>query len=93
MRLGIPYDSDKGRSICGAITAIMTGEAYATSAEMASELGPFPAFAENRASMLRIIKNHRRAAFNARYAHTSFGMCRPDRLRCMSTSCIGMQQF
>ncbi len=65
MRLGIPYDSESGRSICGAITAIMTGEAYATSAEMAAELGPFPAFAENRASMLRVINNHRRAAFNA----------------------------
>ena len=65
MRLGIPYDSDEGRSICGAITAIMTGEAYATSAEMASELGPFPAFAENRDSMLRVIANHRRAAHNA----------------------------
>jgi len=65
MRLGIPYDSDRGRSICGAITAIMTGESYATSAEMASELGPFPTFAGNRESMLRVIRNHRRAAYNA----------------------------
>ncbi len=48
MRLGIPYDSAEGRSICGALTAIMTGEAYATSAEMAAELGPFPGFADNR---------------------------------------------
>jgi len=65
MRLGIPYDSDEGRSICGAITSIMTGEAYTTSAEMAAELGPFPAFEENRDSMLRVIGNHRRAAYDA----------------------------
>jgi len=65
MRLGIPYDSDKGRSICGAITAIMTGEAYTTSAEMAAELGPFPGFEENREHMLRVIGNHRRAAYDA----------------------------
>jgi ribonucleoside-diphosphate reductase alpha chain len=65
MRLGIPYDSDRGRSICGAITAILTGEAYATSAEMASELGPFEGFDENRDAMLRVIANHRRAAYDA----------------------------
>jgi len=65
MRMGIPYDSDKGRSICGAITAIMTGEAYNTSAEMAAELGPFPGFEENREHMLRVIGNHRRAAYDA----------------------------
>ncbi len=65
MRMGIPYDSDEGRSICGAITAIMTGEAYATSAEMAAELGPFPGFEENREPMLRVIGNHRRAAYDA----------------------------
>jgi ribonucleoside-diphosphate reductase alpha chain len=65
---GIPYDSDEGRSICAAITAIMTGVAYATSAEMARELGVFPGFAKSRESMLRVIKNHRRAAYNARDA-------------------------
>ena len=65
MRLGIPYDSDEGRAICGAVTAIMTGEAYATSAEMAAELGPFPAFEENRDDMLRVMRNHRRAAYDA----------------------------
>jgi len=65
MRLGIPYDSDKGRAICAAITAIMTGEAYTTSAEMASELGPFEGFADNRDAMLRVIANHRRAAYGA----------------------------
>jgi len=65
MRLGLPYDSDNGRAICGAITAIMTGEAYATSAEMASELGPFEGFDNNRDAMLRVIANHRRAAYDA----------------------------
>jgi ribonucleoside-diphosphate reductase alpha chain len=65
MRMGIPYDSDRGRSICGAITSIMTGEAYTTSAEMARELGPFPGFEDNRDHMLRVIGNHRRAAYNA----------------------------
>ena len=65
MRLGIPYDSDEGRGICGTITALMTGESYATSAEMAAELGPFPGFEENRDAMLRVISNHRRAAHSA----------------------------
>ena len=59
---GIPYDSEKGRAICAAISAIMTGVAYATSAEMARDLGPFPRHAENAAAMLRVIRNHRRAA-------------------------------
>jgi len=66
MRLAIPYNSPEGRSLCGAITAIMTGEAYATSAEMARQLGPFPEFKANRDSMLRVISNHRRAAYAAR---------------------------
>jgi ribonucleoside-diphosphate reductase alpha chain len=59
---GLPYDSDEGRALCAAITAVMTGVAYATSAEMAAELGAFPGFAGNRAAMLRVIRNHRRAA-------------------------------
>jgi ribonucleoside-diphosphate reductase alpha chain len=65
MTNGIPYDSDAGRAICGALTAIMTGIAYATSAEMAGELGPFPGYRDNAASMLRVIRNHRRAAMGA----------------------------
>ena len=64
MRLGIPYDSPKALAICGALTSILTGEAYVTSAEMAAELGPFPGFAKNRAAMLRVMRNHRRAAYN-----------------------------
>jgi len=62
MSSGIPYDSAEGRAICGALTAIMTGVAYATSAEMAAELGPFPGYKPNRDNMLRVIRNHRRAA-------------------------------
>ncbi len=62
MASGIPYDSDKGRAICAALSAIMTGSAYAASAEMAGELGPFEGFAENRTAMLRVMRNHARAA-------------------------------
>ncbi|MCT8973128.1 vitamin B12-dependent ribonucleotide reductase [Microbaculum marinisediminis] len=62
MTSGIPYDSTEGRALCGAITALMTGVAYATSAEMASALGAFPSYEPNREHMLRVIRNHRRAA-------------------------------
>lgn len=65
MLSGIPYDSEKAFAITGAITAIMTATAYATSAEMAKELGAFKAFPINREHMLRVIRNHRRAAYNA----------------------------
>ena len=65
MRMGIPYDSPRGRAIAGALTAILSGHAYATSAEIASAIGPFPRFEENRDAMLRVIRNHRRAAFDA----------------------------
>jgi ribonucleoside-diphosphate reductase alpha chain len=66
MSSAIPYDSDAARAICGALSAIMTGVAYATSAEMAAELGAFPRFAENREAMLRVMRNHRRAAHGER---------------------------
>jgi ribonucleoside-diphosphate reductase alpha chain len=62
MAAGIPYDSREGRAIAGAISAVMTGVSYATSAEMAGELGPFPEFEKNREAMLRVVRNHRRAA-------------------------------
>jgi ribonucleoside-diphosphate reductase alpha chain len=62
MSSGIPYDSEAGRAICAALSAIMTGVCYATSAEMAAELGAFPRYGENREVMLRVIRNHRRAA-------------------------------
>jgi len=66
---GIPYDSEKARAMAAAITAIMTGVAYKTSAEMAMHLGPFPRFAENRDDMLRVIRNHRAAAYDATDAY------------------------
>ena len=65
MVMGVPYDSDEATAIAGGITSLMTATAYATSAEMASELGPFPGYARNADSMLRVIRNHRRAACNA----------------------------
>jgi ribonucleoside-diphosphate reductase alpha chain len=65
MAMGLSYDSDEGRALCAALTAVMTGVAYATSAEMAGELGAFPGFAVNREAMLRVVRNHRRAAFGA----------------------------
>jgi ribonucleoside-diphosphate reductase alpha chain len=62
MANAIPYDSEEGRAICAAVSALMTGTAYATSAEMAAEMGAFPAYPRNRDAMLRVIRNHRRAA-------------------------------
>jgi len=62
MSIGIPYDSDAGRAYCAGISSLMTGQAYATSAEMAKELGPFAAYEANSKHMLRVIANHRRAA-------------------------------
>ncbi len=62
MSAGIAYDSREGRAIAGAISALMTGVAYSTSAELAGELGPFPEYAANKDAMLRVIRNHRRAA-------------------------------
>ncbi|MGJ8604098.1 MAG: vitamin B12-dependent ribonucleotide reductase [Marivita sp.] len=65
MNLGFSYDSDEGRALCGALTAIMTGVSYATSAEIAGELGPFPGYKKNADHMLRVIRNHRNAAYGA----------------------------
>ena len=62
MTNGVPYDSKEGRAICGALSAIMTGVSYATSAEMAGELGAFKDYPRNADNMLRVIRNHRRAA-------------------------------
>ncbi|HXP94694.1 MAG TPA: adenosylcobalamin-dependent ribonucleoside-diphosphate reductase, partial [Candidatus Binatia bacterium] len=65
MRMGLPYDSEEGFGWCGAITALMTGAAYRTSAEMAQQLGTFPAYQRNRDHMLAVMQNHRRAAYQA----------------------------
>ncbi len=63
MSSAIPYDSDEGRAVAGALSAIMTGVAYATSAEMAKELGAFEDYKRNAKDMLRVIRNHKRAAY------------------------------
>lgn len=62
MASGFSYDSDEGRALCASISALMTGTCYATSAEMAEELGTFPGYEKNADDMLRVIRNHRRAA-------------------------------
>ena len=64
MNMGLGYDSVEGRALCGALTAIMTGVSYTTSAEMAAELGPFPGYARNANHMLRVIRNHQAAAYS-----------------------------
>jgi ribonucleoside-diphosphate reductase alpha chain len=66
---GIAYDSDQARGIAGSITAIMTGVAYKTSAEMASFLGAFDRYEENKEDMLRVMRNHRAAAYDAEDAY------------------------
>jgi len=66
---GIAYDSDEARAIAGAITAIMNGVAYKTSAEMAATLGAFPRYEENKKHMLRVMRNHRAAAYDAADAY------------------------
>ncbi len=65
MVLGIPYDSPEAEAWCGALTSIMTGRSYAASAEMAGELGAFARYRDNREPMLRVLRNHRRAAYAA----------------------------
>jgi ribonucleoside-diphosphate reductase alpha chain len=66
---GIPYDSEEARGIAGAISAIMTGVAYKTSAELAQILGPFAKYEENKTHMLRVMRNHRAAAYDASEAY------------------------
>jgi ribonucleoside-diphosphate reductase alpha chain len=84
MACGLPYDSDAGRALTAALTAIMTGTAYATSAEMAAELGSFAGFAKNREAMLRVIRNHRRAAYgeSGGYEQLSIPPVALDAARC-----------
>lgn len=65
MKLGVPYDSERGRAIAGGVTALMTGESYSASAEMAKFLGTFKEYDKNKKDMLRVIRNHRRAIYLA----------------------------
>ena len=85
MVLGIPYDSERGRALAGAVSALLTGASYAASAEIAEEIGPFPGFGENRESMLRVVRNHRRAAHGERDGYEALAT-RPvplDAKKCM----------
>ncbi|GJQ29842.1 MAG: vitamin B12-dependent ribonucleotide reductase [Phycisphaerae bacterium] len=66
MQAGIAYDSDEARAVCAVLTAILTGRSYRMSALMAEQLGAFPGFAADRDNMLRVIRNHRRAAHGVR---------------------------
>jgi ribonucleoside-diphosphate reductase alpha chain len=68
MRIGLPYDSEEAFGWCGAISALMTGAAYKTSAEMSRELGPFPRYDANADAMGRVLRNHRHAAYAAKAA-------------------------
>jgi ribonucleoside-diphosphate reductase alpha chain len=74
MVLGIPYDSDRGRAVAGALTAIMCGRAYRTSARIAAEKGPFEGYAKNREPMLRVMRRHQEAAYAINRDHC------PDKL-------------
>ena len=74
MANGFSYDSTEARAICGAISAIMTGKSYATSAEIASELGAFPKYEINSSDMLRVIRNHRNAAYGKKSGYENLSI-------------------
>ncbi|MDO5632297.1 MAG: vitamin B12-dependent ribonucleotide reductase [Paracoccus sp. (in: a-proteobacteria)] len=82
MNMGLGYDSDQGRALCGALTALMTGVSYATSAEIAGELGAFPGYAKNADHMLRVIRNHRAAAYNGSYEGVNVNPVALDAANC-----------
>ncbi|HUN60042.1 MAG TPA: vitamin B12-dependent ribonucleotide reductase [Candidatus Binataceae bacterium] len=79
MALGMPYDSDQGRSYAGAITALMTGEAYLQSARVAEAMGPFEGYARNREPMLRVIERHREYAHKLETAYVPLDLLRASR--------------
>ncbi|MEO9824836.1 MAG: vitamin B12-dependent ribonucleotide reductase [Paracoccaceae bacterium] len=92
MNMGYGYDSDEGRALAGALTAIMTGVSYATSAEMAKELGPFPGYKKNADHMLRVIRNHRRAAHGEvdGYEAMNVNPVTLDRANCPDQKLVGL---
>jgi ribonucleoside-diphosphate reductase alpha chain len=79
MALGMPYDSDQGRSYAAAITALMTGEAYLQSARMAESVGPFSGYGLNREPMLKVIEHHRSYAYKLETAHVPLELLRAAR--------------
>jgi ribonucleoside-diphosphate reductase alpha chain len=90
MNMGFGYDSDEGRALAGALTAILTGVSYATSAEMAGELGAFAGFERNREHMLRVIRNHRRAAMGETdgYEQMNVNPVALDQVNCPDTRLV-----
>ncbi|OSP54297.1 vitamin B12-dependent ribonucleotide reductase [Pseudoruegeria sp. SK021] len=92
MAMGHSYDSPEGRAMCGALTAIMTGVAYATSAEMAGELGAFPGYPANAEHMQRVIRNHRNAAYGKRDGYEALAVIPVplDHDHCPDPSLIGL---
>ena len=90
MTMGLGYDSDAGRALCGALSAIMTGVSYATSAEMAGELGAFPGYARNRAHMLRVIRNHRAAAHGGAYHGLNVPVVALDAANCPDAGLVAL---
>jgi ribonucleoside-diphosphate reductase alpha chain len=79
MALGMPYDSDQGRSYAAAITALMTGEAYLQSARIAEHMGPFAGYAPNREPMLKVIERHKAAAYKLDPSHVPLDLLRAAR--------------
>jgi ribonucleoside-diphosphate reductase alpha chain len=79
MALGLPYDSDQGRSYAGAITALMTGEAYLQSARLSQAMGPYSGYSINREPMLKVIAGHREKAYDLDSAHVPLGLLRASR--------------
>jgi ribonucleoside-diphosphate reductase alpha chain len=90
MNMGLGYDSPEGRALCGALTAIMTGISYATSAEMAKELGPFSGYARNREHMLRVIRNHRAAAHGTAYEGLNVPAVALDQANCPDQTLVAL---
>ncbi|MBU9698477.1 vitamin B12-dependent ribonucleotide reductase [Rhodobacteraceae bacterium HSP-20] len=92
MNMGLGYDSKEGRALCGALTALMTGITYATSAEMASELGAFPGYQRNAKHMLRVIRNHRRAAYGetAGYEQVNVNPVALDQVNCPDQTLVSL---
>ncbi len=90
MNMGLGYDSVKGRAMCGALTALMTGVSYATSAEMARELGAFSGYARNRDHMLRVIRNHRAAAHGTAYEGLNVPAVALDQVNCPDQTLVAL---
>ena len=85
MARGLPYDSDAGRAYAGTITALMTGQAYLTSSQIAAAQGPFAGYADNRKPMLKVIKRHQQSCRGAQHESLPH-RCRKPPSRCGATA-------